>query len=101
MYDLEVPDFTKGPLVMSGVALTSEAAEHAVTSAPAAPLRDLLPSPPTAVREFDRGDTLTIYAEVYQNIRQRTPNTVTLTAELRGRGARGPWALPPGSRSRC
>lgn len=83
MYDLEVPDFTKGPLVMSGVSLTSDSTGRAVTSAPDAPLRDLLPSPPTAARVFDRGDTLTLYAEVYQNRRERSPNTVTLTAELR------------------
>jgi VWFA-related protein len=83
MYDLEIPDFTKDPLVMSGVSLASDSTGRAVTSAPDAPLRDLLPLPPTAAREFDRGDTLMLYAEVYQNRRGRVPNAVTLTAELR------------------
>ena len=83
MYDLEVPDFTKGQLVMSGVSLASESAGRAVTSAPVEPLRGLLPSPPTAAREFDPSDTLTIYAEVYQNSRQRSASSVTLTAALR------------------
>ena len=83
MVDLQVPDFTKAPLVMSGIALTSSATSAAVTSTPGAPLRDLLPGPPTAARVFDRGDRLTLYTEIYENGRNRAAHTVSITAQLR------------------
>jgi hypothetical protein len=83
MYDLEVPDFTKGPLVMSDVSLTSASAAEAVTLIPKQPLREGPPVPPTASREFASGETLTVYAEVYDNLRNRSNDTVDLTAELR------------------
>ena len=69
---------------MSHLALTSTGAGDLVTAAPKAVLRDVLPTPPTARREFRRGDALTIYAEVYGNLKNRAPQTVTLQAELRG-----------------
>ena len=81
--DLEVPDFTRETLAMSGVALTSSSASQAFTAPVKDPLRDLLPSPPTAVREFARGDRLTLYTEVYENRRDRAAHTVSLKAELR------------------
>jgi len=89
MADVDVPDFTKGPLVMSGVTVTSTSADALVTSAPKAPpLGTLLPSPPTAAREFARGETLTVYAEVYENLRNRAAHLVVLTTELRSDAGR-------------
>jgi hypothetical protein len=83
MYDLEVPDFTRDPLAMSGVALTASSATQAVTAVVEDPLRDLLRGPATAAREFASGDRLAIYAEVYENLRNRAAHTVSLKAELR------------------
>jgi len=83
MYDLDVPDFTDGALTMSGVALTSRSATQAFTAAVKDPLRDLLPSPATAAREFASGDRLAIYAEVYENQRSSAAHTVSLKVELR------------------
>ena len=83
MADLEVPDFTRGPLVMSGVALTSVGATQAITAASKNPLAALLPAPATAAREFATGDRLALYAEVYENLRTRATHTVSLKAELR------------------
>jgi hypothetical protein len=83
MYDLEVPDFTRDPLVMSGVALTAVSASRAFTAAVKDPLRDLLPAPATAARDFASGDQLAVYAEVYENLRTRAAHTVSLKAELR------------------
>jgi hypothetical protein len=88
MYDLAVPDFTKDPLVMSDVSLTSASAEQVVTLMPEQPLRDVLPAPPTASREFTAGETLTVYAEVYENLRNRSAGTVDLKAELRDEAGR-------------
>jgi VWFA-related protein len=83
MYDLEVPDFTRAPLAMSGVALTSVSAGETVTAAQKDPLAGMLPSPATTAREFDRGERVALYTEVYDNRRERVAHTVTLEAELR------------------
>ena len=56
LYDLDAPDFSKGPLVMSGIAHDVRRRQH--ESRPPAPIRrstrfkDVLPAPPTASREF-------------------------------------------------
>ena len=86
VYDLEVPDFTKAPLVMSGVALTSGLAGQALTIRPNDPLRDRLPGPATAAREFSTADTVAIYAEVYDNLRSAAGHTVRIAAELQPEG---------------
>ncbi len=65
--DLDVPDFGKGPLHMSGLALTSTAADRMPTANPDPGFKDVLPSPPTATREFSRADTLALFAEIYDN----------------------------------
>jgi hypothetical protein len=82
-YDLEVPDFSRGRLVMSGVALTSVAAGARFTQHTRNPLQDLLPAPAVAVREFDAGDTLALYAEVYEPERRGPAHTMDLRAVLR------------------
>ena len=86
-YDLEVPAFDKAPLSMSGVVLTSRAAARRPTVAPDPELKDLLPGPPTATREFAPGDTLAIFAEVYDN-RGSTPHRVDITATIKEDGGR-------------
>jgi hypothetical protein len=83
MYDLDVPDFTKAPLVMSGVSLTSAAAARSLTLTPKTPLRDVFTTPLTASREFTAGDTLTTYVEVYENLRKPAAHTVDLAVTLR------------------
>jgi hypothetical protein len=89
LYDLEVPDFSKGPLMMSGVALTSQGATNDMgTIRPKNPLGDYLPGPPVATRDFRQGDTLTLFAEVYENARSSQPHQVAIRAELRNEGGR-------------
>lgn len=88
VYDLDVPDFTKDPLMMSGVALTSAAAAQAPTVKPKDPLADFLPGPPTAMREFDKGDLLVLFAEFYENGRGSAPHMLDFKAELRAEGGR-------------
>ena len=83
VYDLEVPDFTRGALVMSGVSLTSVTQSTVQTARPKDPLSGLLPGPITATRAFASGDTLAIYAEVYESARNAAAHTVDLTLELR------------------
>ena len=86
-YDLDVPDFYKAPLSMSGVALTSRAAAMRLTPAPDPELKEILPGPPTALREFVSEDTITAFAEVYDT-QASTPHRVDITATVKADGGR-------------
>ena len=88
LYDLEVPDFYKAPLSMSGVAITSAAAAQVTTVRPKNPLGDFLPGAPTTIREFPRGDTLAIFAEFYENAGNAAAHMLDFRAELRAEGGR-------------
>ena len=82
VYDLDVPDFARAPLSMSGVSLTSKTLSAMTTMRPKEPLKGMLPGPITASREFPRGDVVTLFAEVYESAAKAT-HTVELIAELR------------------
>ena len=87
-YDLEIPNFTKDALVLSGIALTSSTADETVTIWPSAkPLDGTLPAPFTAAREFNTDETVTLYAEVYENA-NRGPHTVDFKVDLRDAAGR-------------
>jgi VWFA-related protein len=88
LYDLEVPDFYKAPLTMSGVAVTSVSATQTATIKAKDPLGDLLPGPPTTAREFARGDELRLFTEFYENARNAPPHMLDFRAELRADGGR-------------
>jgi hypothetical protein len=81
-YDLEVPDFTKQKLGMSGIVLTAATAQVTPTAEPDPVLKPLLPGPPTTRREFYDVDTVAVYAEVYDNLETRVPHSVDITARL-------------------
>lgn len=82
--DLEVPDFSKGAIALSGIALTSmQATNDMGTIRSKNPLGDYLPGPPIATRDFHQGDTLTLFAEVYENARSAQAHQVSITTELR------------------
>lgn len=80
-YDLDVPDFTKEPLTMSGVVIASASGASLSTVKPDEELKDVLPAPPVAVRQFPRGDELAVFAEVYDN-EVRTPHVVDITTTV-------------------
>ncbi len=67
IYDLEVPDFAKSPIGMSGIVLTSASASAMPTARPDDQLRPVLPGPPAAARLFPPADEVVIFAEVYDN----------------------------------
>lgn len=87
VYDLEVPDFSKTPLSMSGVALTAASAAQAPTIKAKDPLGDFLPGPPTAMREFEKGDLLVLFAEFYENAKGAA-HMLDFKAELRAEGGK-------------
>ena len=77
---LDVPDFSKGPLQMSGIAITSKSAARLPTANPDPQLKDVLPGAPSASRDFPRGDTLAIFAEVHDN--QAAPHRVSIASSI-------------------
>jgi len=64
--DIEVPDFSKDPLSISSLALTSQGTGIAPTARPKDPLMKLLPAPLTSYRDFTQADEIALFAEVYE-----------------------------------
>ena len=56
VYHLDVPDFTKDPLILSGVSLGSEATSRIMTMSTKTPFAATIPGNITASREFDAGE---------------------------------------------
>lgn len=82
-YDLDVPDFTKAPLAISGLSLTSVAAARVPTPPADKAFLEVVPDVPTTLRAFRAGDTLALFAEVYDN-RASTPHRVAITTTVTG-----------------
>jgi hypothetical protein len=66
-YDLEVPDFSRSALAMSGLVLTAASARNTPTPQPDPGLLDALPAPPTTRREFAVTDGLALFVEIYDH----------------------------------
>jgi VWFA-related protein len=88
-YDLDIPNYAKERLAMSGVAVTSSTAKDGVTIWPAAarPLDAKLPSPITASREFSPSETVTLYTEVYENAKHQ-PYPIDFKVDVRSASGR-------------
>jgi VWFA-related protein len=80
VYDLDVPDFTREPLTMSGVVLTSDGADEAPMIRNKAAF-DGMPATPTTLREFTTANTITAFVELYDNDR-RSSHTLAATVRL-------------------
>jgi hypothetical protein len=81
IYDLDVPDFYKQPIGMSGVALTSLGGASMMTARPDDQLKDLLPAPPVAARTFAQNDELALFTEIYDNA-GNTPHKVDILTSV-------------------
>jgi hypothetical protein len=81
LYDLDVPDFEKVPLSMSGLAMTSASSTRAPTARPDADLRQVLPGPPVASRTFPQNDQIAFFTDVYDNDVSAV-HTVDITSTL-------------------
>jgi hypothetical protein len=84
-FDVEVPDFTKEKLAMSGLALTSPLSSTAPTVRPKDPLEKLLPGPLSAYREFPQSDEIAFFAEVYDNTGKQ-PHKVDIATTVKAEG---------------
>jgi len=88
LYDLEIPDFYKLPFTMSGLAITSSSVGQKPTGRSKDPLHDFLPGPPTATREFSRGEELALFAEFYENAPGAPAHKLDITTTVKAEDGR-------------
>lgn len=81
-YDLTVPDFRKEPLTMSGLLVTSVSAQQSPTAEPDPAVSKQIPGAATSRRDFPVGDTLAVYAEVYDNIATKQRGRVDVAVRV-------------------
>ena len=77
--DVEVPDFRKDRLSLSGVLVSALPAAGPV--APPRLLADLNAMPPTTTRNYSTGDLVTTFMRVYQGESKPQPVTMTITIQ--------------------
>jgi VWFA-related protein len=81
-YDLLVPDFRKEPLMLSGVLITAASAQSAMTAMPDPAAPKILPGAAVSRRTFARNDTVTVFAEIYDNSSSKQPRQIDTTVAL-------------------
>jgi hypothetical protein len=79
-YDVEVPDYSKGSLVMSGLLVSSAGSARIPTAGSFEAFKEVLPAPPTTIRDFVPADTLAVVAEIYDN--EKTAHTLDVTTSV-------------------
>jgi VWFA-related protein len=83
VYDLDVPDFTKERLVMSGLSLASVSGGEMITVATKESLPTPLKYPMSTARTFGSDDVVSVFGEVYENVRGGPVRSVEISTELR------------------
>jgi hypothetical protein len=86
VYDLDVPDFYKQPIALSGLTITSMAGAAMMTARPDEQLKAVLPAPPIALRTFPQNDELALFAEVYDNSGKNPHKVDIVTSVLTDEG---------------
>jgi hypothetical protein len=82
-YDLDAPDFSKGPIAMSGLVLSSLTATRIPTASPGGPeIKDLMPVTPSASRVFQPADELSVFVEIYDNLGKTPAHRVVVTTTV-------------------
>jgi hypothetical protein len=80
--DLEIPDFTKEPLSMSGIVIAS--AQTALPNPrPDKELTNLLPGSPAVIRDFNRSDEIGMLVEIYDT-KLNTPHDIDIITTIVG-----------------
>ena len=70
------------PLAVSGVTLATSSSATQLMLMDDVPLREALGGPPTSLRRFRPGDTLTAYVELYSNDRAVTAADLSIRAAI-------------------
>jgi hypothetical protein len=81
-YDLIVPDFSKDPLMMSGLLLSAASADETLTAQKDETVGPLLPGAATSRREFARTDTLSLLSEIYDNSASQQTRQIDVAVRL-------------------
>ena len=81
-HHLEIPDYDKSPLSMSGLLMASSAGSETMTARADEQLQKVMPMPPAAARAFDRNDEVLIFTEIYDRAGV-TAHTVDIAARVR------------------
>ena len=81
-YDIIVPDFSKDPLMMSGLLLAVPSLDQTLNVQKDDLVGNLLPGAATGRREFARTDTLALLSEIYDNSTSRQPRQVEVSVRL-------------------
>ena len=81
-YDLDVPDFGRQQLSMSGLLLSAPSAQQTFTVQPDPIAAKVLPGAATSGRVFATSDVVSMYAEVYDNASNRPPRRIDVTIRL-------------------
>lgn len=84
--DLQVPDYTKVPLALSGVVLGS-ARSNAANPRPDRERASMLPETPSVMREFRQNDEITALAEIY-DLTVATPHQIDIISSVVGEDGR-------------
>jgi hypothetical protein len=82
IYDLEVPDFSKKELTMSGIVLRGPGEPEGTFVPVGDPLQALSLRAPTTVRLFRSDDRVGVFAEIYDNTGGK-PHSLDVKAEIR------------------
>ena len=83
--DIDIPDFSKDKVIMSGLALTSSSSGLTPTARPKDSLAKMLPGPMTTYRDFVAGDEIALFVELYDNS-GRQPHKADIEATLKAEG---------------
>jgi VWFA-related protein len=84
LYDLDAPAFRRERFAMSGLVLTSRSASVQPTFGSDHAFDAYLPAPPSARRSFPPGDELSIFAQIYDRVRD--PHQVNIATTLEDAG---------------
>src|SRR6185295_13370990 len=77
-----VPDFSDGPLQLSGLVLGSAAVRVVPTGGTFVPLQGVSAAPPTTFRDFLASDILSVVADVYDN-KWKSAHTLDIKTTVR------------------
>jgi VWFA-related protein len=81
-YDLDVPDFTRQRLSMSGLLLSAPSTQQTFTVQPDPVAAKVLPGAATSSRVFATSDVVSLYAEVYESASSGPPRRIDVTTRL-------------------
>src|SRR5687767_13781774 len=81
-YDLDVPDFRKEKLMLSGLLMTTPSVQQTPSIQPDPVVSKLLPAPATSRREFPQSDVLALYTEIYDNDTSSQPRHIDVSLRV-------------------